>query len=219
MTDIEQQLRDRLRAAPPKFDPVPVAAVAERVQRRRQLASAAVLTAVVLLSGAAILVPGLTLGGGDTANSGVAAGGSAARPDTANPPVAGGKQPVPAAPTPGATASPRPLPGGINCPPPMSGNSIVDYVDFVRFGGREYIAGRTGTAKKVPRASLGRLLGTVRCDLSSVQPDPDYHPVDGDAGYLPAGTPLYEIRGTPTGKRIAARVGTDWVVYEVYPDR
>jgi hypothetical protein len=217
MTDIEQQLRDRLLAAPPKFDPVPLAAVAERIQRRRQLAGAAGLVAVVLLSGAAILVPRLAVGGGDTSNS-AAVAGAASRPDTAIP-QAGGKQPAPSVTAPDATASPGQPPAGLGCPPRMSGNSIVDYVDFVRFGGREYIAGRTGTAQKVPRASLGRRLGTVRCDLSAVRPDPYYHPVDGDAGYLPAGTPLYEIRGTPTGKRIAALVGKDWVVYEVYPER
>jgi hypothetical protein len=68
----------------------------------------------------------------------------------------------------------------------------------------------------VPRARLGRKLGTVRCELSAIRPDPYYHPVDGDAGYLPAGTPVYEVSGSGRDV-VAAPVGGGYRLYQVYP--
>ena len=216
MTDIEQDLRDRLRAAPPSFAPVPLAEVAIRVEHRRRTARAALLTTAALFSGGAILVPVLALGHGvDVVNN--SAGGAA---DSRGIPAAGGGQaqgPVPGATRatpPGTYGQPVPGPG---CPPRMSGNAVVDYVDFVRIGGREYLASGDGPERTVPRVKLGRRLGTVRCNLSTIRPDPYYHPVDGDAGYLPAGTPLYEVASSGPGLRLAAPVGGRYRLYDTYP--
>jgi hypothetical protein len=214
MSDVEQDLRDRLRAAPPAFAPVPLAAVATLVEDRRRATRAAaramLLTAAVLFSGAAILVPALTLGhGGGASNS----AGGAAYSGQGNDSGVTAPQAGTASGAPPATASPA---SGRACPPRMTGNAIVDYVDFVRIGGREYIAGRGGPVRTVPRARLGRKLGTVRCELSAIRPDPYYHPVDGDAGYLPAGTPVYEVSGSGRDV-VAAPVGGGYRLYQVYP--
>jgi hypothetical protein len=206
MTELEERLQQRLQAATPSFEPVPLAAVADRVHRRRRAAGAVGVAGVVLAAGAAITVPRLILGGSEptqtaagAATADSASGGLPSYSPGAVPPAAG-------ATTPGRQA----------CPPRMTGNGVVDYVDFVEFGNRQYVR-LNNLRDTVPRSALGRRLATVRCNLSEIQPDPDYHPKDGDSGYLPAGTPLYAITGYPPEDRLAALVDGSYHAYRVYP--
>jgi hypothetical protein len=212
MTDVEQLLRERLRAAPPSFEPVSMHAISDQVDRRRRTVRGAAMLAAALLSGAAIITPLALTGGRGTLNgaadSGTSAGGMAA---PASPSVTAAN---PAAGTGTARSG-----GTWRCPPPYPQYVAIDYVDFVRLNGHEYVAGQQGAPATVPGSALDRPLGTVRCQLSAIVPDPSYHPVDGDAGYLLPGTVLYAIKGVSPSVRIAALVDNAYRVYQVYPKR
>jgi hypothetical protein len=178
--DVER-LRRRLAVAAPEFAPVPLAAVAAGVRRRRRLTVAAAAVGVAVSLGAAGTVARLATTGGPT------------RADRAAAPP--------------STAATRPTPPWIGpvprCPQPAGGQDSgaqVDYVDFVRLGGREYLASQ-GT---VPATALGGRAGKVACGLSTIGPGPAYRPRDGDAAYLAAGTSLYAVAGYPVTFRLAA---------------
>lgn len=217
MSDLEQRLEQRLRAAAPRFDPVPLAAVAERVRRRRRATGAVSVAGVVLAAVAAIAVPRLTIGapGVQTVDSRGGAMAPATGTDSA---AGGGTGSTGSQAAPPAGSGTPPASTGAGCPPRMTGNTIVDYVDFVELGGRQYVR-LNNQPDTVPASALGARLGTVRCTLSTIRPDPSYHPKDGDAGYLAAGTPLYAIDGYPATDRLAAPVGGRYLSYRVYPYR
>src|SRR6266516_1410825 len=121
-----------------------------------------------VLVGAAVAVPYVVARSG---RPGVAAGGP---PSVSSAPD---RQPGPA-----ARACPARDPG-----------SMVDYVDFVRVGGWEYLAGLPDRYLTVSRDALREKVAVVRCTLAAIQPGPRYQPEDGDASWLPAGTPVYAI--------------------------
>nr|MDQ6875646.1 hypothetical protein [Actinomycetota bacterium] len=125
--------------------------------------------------------------------------------------------------TAGAGAAKRPTsvtpiaghPAVLRCPAtrPHAENTMVDYVDFVMLGGREYIS--AGPPATIPTAMLGAPVGSVRCQLDKIKPAVDYRSRDGDAAILPAGTRLYAVRGYPASFRLAAVARGRARLYEV----
>jgi hypothetical protein len=84
--------------------------------------------------------------------------------------------------------------------------TIIDYVDFIRFDGREYLAGFTPTPP-ISQDDLGEVVTESRCSLSQLNvrtgmEPPD--PTDGDTGFLTAGTAIHAVRGWPPACRLAA---------------
>ncbi len=83
---------------------------------------------------------------------------------------------------------------------------IIDYVDFIRLDGREYLAGFTPTPP-VSHADLGEVVAESRCSLSAfnertrTDPGPSR---DGDTGFLPPGTDIHAVRGWDPACRVAA---------------
>lgn len=104
--------------------------------------------------------------------------------------------------------------GPDGCPPPGDGNAIVDYIDFVGHEGRTYLAD-PHAARSLPQSAVGNRVGTVRCELSRIVPAPEYLTRDGDAGFLPAGTALYAMRGYPPSFRLLAAQDGAYRIYEV----
>lgn len=116
------------------------------------------------------------------------------------------------------------------CPPVEPGRGgaavMVDYVDFVQAHGRQYVAGlgasdATVSAATVSAATLsadevGPVQFRVRCSLRELNSRADQMPPparDGDAGLLPAGTPVHEVRGWSPLCRLAAQRDGVWRVY------
>jgi hypothetical protein len=103
---------------------------------------------------------------------------------------------------------------------PAAGDAMsthVDHVPFVRLGGLEYV--RSGPpAGPVPAGLVGAQVGSVTCTLSDLAFDPDRRPRDGDAGFLPVGTPLHALEGAAPGVRLLAREDGAWHVYDVEDD-
>ncbi|MDQ6935802.1 MAG: hypothetical protein M3130_11015 [Actinomycetota bacterium] len=108
-------------------------------------------------------------------------------------------------PSSGSGAGVSPGPGSACRTTPHSGNSrvAVEWVDFVKLDGRQYVAGLDG---QITAGQLGAVVGLVRCRLSALKfnkaPGPS---VNGDAGFLPVGTRLHAIHGFARSCRVAAR--------------
>lgn len=89
------------------------------------------------------------------------------------------------------------LPGG------STGLTHIDYVNFVKWDGRTYLASwQSGRA--LTESDLGRVQFHVRREISNLDLGPGYQPVDGDAAYLGPGTPVYAVRGYSSTFRLAA---------------
>ncbi|WP_270889971.1 hypothetical protein [Pedococcus sp. 5OH_020] len=104
---------------------------------------------------------------------------------------------------------------------PQSGNSLVmvDWVDFVQLHGVQYIAGMDGQVPPVSAATLGPVVGHVQCQLSLLKFQQTPGPaVDGDAGFLAAGTPVRAIAGFEPTCRLAARIDGQYRVYLAHHD-
>jgi hypothetical protein len=91
----------------------------------------------------------------------------------------------------------------------------IDHVDFIRWSGRQYLAG-SFDAEQITDADLGQVAGSSRCSLSDLNARTGQEPpgpVDGDTGFLPAGTSVYAVRGWSAECRLAAAHGGELRVY------
>ena len=110
----------------------------------------------------------------------------------------------------------------VDCPPlkKASGFVTIDYVDFVRYDGRDYISGLDDASRHPVSASLlGRELFRVRCSLAALNDRTGKQPAerrDGDAAFVPAGTPVYTVRGWSPRCRLAARHDGRLYLYLAY---
>ncbi len=88
----------------------------------------------------------------------------------------------------------------------------VDYGDFLQAHGQLYLPDPQQATLIGPGAEQFR----VRCSfthlntVTHLQPPPAR---DGDASYLPAGTPVYAVQGYAPDCRLAARLAGEWHVY------
>jgi hypothetical protein len=97
---------------------------------------------------------------------------------------------------------------------PTSSLTHIDYVDFIRAGGLDYMAA-WGPGRPLTDADLGPVQFHVRTMLSGAGKGPSYRPVDGDAAFVPSGQPVYAVRGYATTFRLAARHDGRLVLYEL----
>ena len=98
---------------------------------------------------------------------------------------------------------------------PNSG-AAVDYVDFIRAFGLDYLAGFARRPITVHRSDLGRVVLRSRCSLSALNDRTHKAPGparDGDTAFLKPGTPIYAIKGWPIRCRLAARWSREFRVY------
>lgn len=90
----------------------------------------------------------------------------------------------------------------------------IDYVNFVKLDGITYIADQPVVGRMLGDGDLGPVYATVRCSLRDKMDPERRGPQDGDAAYLDAGTPVYEVRGYRPTFRLAARQDGRLVVFE-----
>ena len=85
---------------------------------------------------------------------------------------------------------------------PAGTAAAIDYVDFLQFGGRMYLA----SGQPIKAAALGRVITHVRCSLAAGENERRGAPpiVDRTAAFVAAGAPVYQVRGYPPGCRLAA---------------
>jgi len=107
--------------------------------------------------------------------------------------------------------------------PPVSGGpgcrtlvrqDAADYVNFVKLNGIIYTADRPVVGRTLGDGDLGPVHATVRCSLREKMDPKRGGPQDGDAAYLDAGSPLYNVRGYRPTFRLAARQDGRLVIFE-----
>jgi hypothetical protein len=90
---------------------------------------------------------------------------------------------------------------------------VIDWVNFVRFGGITYLAS-FDAGRELQPADLGAQFATVRFRLDGNVSDPNYQSQDGDAAFLDAGTAIYRVNGYVPTFRLAAYQGGHIVLFE-----
>lgn len=132
----------------------------------------------------------------------------------------GAASPITAAPATAGSPTPTQLPIDTlaGCPEQhpeadnSSGESTIEYVDFVRLNGRRY--DRMSQPELAPDL-LADVIGRVCFRISEMALDPMAQLQDGDAAYLPVGTELRAIRGANSDLRLGVLVDNSVAIYEV----
>jgi hypothetical protein len=90
--------------------------------------------------------------------------------------------------------------GGVALAGSLSTSSLLD---FVTFDGIDYIRFADEPGRQLARDDLGIEFATVACSIGEDNRRCSYG-LDGGAAFLPAGTPMYAVRGFATEFRLAA---------------
>ncbi|HEU4397142.1 MAG TPA: hypothetical protein VFU54_04790 [Actinomycetota bacterium] len=90
----------------------------------------------------------------------------------------------------------------------------ADHVNFVKLNGITYTADRPVVGRTLGDGDLGPVHARVRCSLREKMDPTRGGLQDGDAAYLEAGSPLYQMRGYRPTFRLAARQDGQLVVFE-----
>jgi hypothetical protein len=108
--------------------------------------------------------------------------------------------------------------GGSSLPPSGSGTPpncmAIDWGDFVRHDGISYSASYSVLGRQITSADLGPERFRVKNTVSLTTCDPYYRSVDGDAAFVPAGEPVFGVKGYAPAFRLAARHDNMLVLYE-----
>jgi hypothetical protein len=93
-------------------------------------------------------------------------------------------------------------------------NAQIDWVNFIQVGTTQYVAGLTQSPTVLQESDLGPVFAHVKFKVSGNVCDPSYRLKDGDAAFLDAGTPIYQVNGQPPAQQLAARFSGQIVVYK-----
>ena len=96
--------------------------------------------------------------------------------------------------------------------PPTSSHVVIDWVNAIHFNGTTYLA--SFSPQTLPVSKLGPLFGTTKFKVDGNVQDPNYHLKDGDATYLPVGTPVYTVKGSPSTAKLATNINGVVTLYE-----
>ncbi len=107
-----------------------------------------------------------------------------------------------------------PLLGLVSCTSPNTQNVVIDWVNFIRFGGTTYLAAPTRPGRPLTESDLGPVFATVTFKLEGNVQNPGYQSRDGDAAFLDAGTKVYTVKGYSPTFRLAAHKNNAFTLYE-----
>lgn len=87
-----------------------------------------------------------------------------------------------------------------------------DYLDFVRHGGISFMAEPPYAGRPLTDADLGPELFRVQQKIEGSGKGSTYTPVEGDAAFIPAGEPIYAVKGyVPTFRLAGHHDGRLWL--------
>jgi hypothetical protein len=97
----------------------------------------------------------------------------------------------------------------------FGGQSVIDWVDFIKFGGKEFNGIHSGVL--ADKHYVGEKIGTVKFRVADNVTNSWYKTKDGDAAFHEKGTEIFQIKDQP--HLIAVKV--DWEIngYRVYYSR
>ena len=103
--------------------------------------------------------------------------------------------------------------GGFLYEEDLPGNGFMDWVNFIRFGGSEYLSkGKRGGGDQVGKSRLGEVLYRVAFHVDANLVPGDYRPRAGDAAFLSPGTAIHSVHGYSPSEVLAAVVdGEVWL--------
>jgi len=95
------------------------------------------------------------------------------------------------------------------------GQTIIEWVDFIKWNGKEYEG--IYTAVLADETFIGEKVGEVQFKVADNVKNPSYRTKDGDAAFHEAGTELYSIKG----REDIIAVKSDYAIngYEIYYSR
>jgi hypothetical protein len=88
----------------------------------------------------------------------------------------------------------------------------IDWVNFVQVGSTQYVAGPESPSV-IQESDLGPVYAHVKFKVSGNVCDPNYRLKDGDAAFLDAGTPIYQVNGHAPSEELAARFNGNVLLY------
>ena len=106
-----------------------------------------------------------------------------------------------------ATAAPAPSSAGV------VSNVVIDWIDVVQIGGRQYAYGLTAGPRTIPAGKVGALIGKTRCHIADSAAGTHYTFRDGDATFLPVGSEVANIRGVLVSEAVAVYRSGHWLYY------
>jgi hypothetical protein len=92
-------------------------------------------------------------------------------------------------------------------------NAQIDWVNFIQVGSTQYVAGPQSPSV-LQASGLGPVYTHVKFKVSGNVCDPNYRLKDGDAAFLDAGTPIYQVNGHSPGDQLTAMFNGSLVVYQ-----
>ncbi|HSE04686.1 MAG TPA: hypothetical protein VLK35_11090 [Methylomirabilota bacterium] len=98
----------------------------------------------------------------------------------------------------------------------VCGAGTATLFDFVTFDGIDYIRWSDEPGRGLARADLGAEFATVACSIGEDVRGGCSYGMDAAAAYLPAGTPLYAVRGYATEFRLAAAWRGRLLLYQAW---
>ncbi len=87
----------------------------------------------------------------------------------------------------------------------------IDWVDFINHKNVTYLATKFTTSDRKIESEIGKTLFNVSENVH----DPEYKTKEGDAAFLPVGTPIYKLKDYRTEFRVAVKRDGQFIVYEV----
>lgn len=97
---------------------------------------------------------------------------------------------------------------------PTTSNAVIDWVNFIKFGGITYVAVSSKPGRLLTTHDLGPVFTTVLFKLEGNVQDPGYHSKNGDAAFLNSGTKIYAVKGYNPTFRLAAQESAGITLYE-----
>ena len=91
-------------------------------------------------------------------------------------------------------------------------NAQIDWVNFIQVGSTQYVAGPQAPTV-LQESDLGPVYTHVKFKVDGNVCDPNYRLKDGDAAFLDAGTPIYQVNGHSASEQLAARFEGSIIVY------
>jgi len=91
-------------------------------------------------------------------------------------------------------------------------NVQIDWVNFIQVGSTQYLAG-PGSPTTLQESDLGPVYAHVKFKVSGNVCDSNYRIKDGDASFLDAGTPIYQVKGQSSDAELAAKYNGSILVY------